>query len=209
VLFLHQENRNLDVPERGLMALFCFCNLVEMRFMSKADELIDMLAPTVASLKLELLGIEFAQSGSRALLRLYIDVEGRLVNIEDCEAVSREVAAILDVNDPISSNYTLEVSSPGIDRPLFKPAHFARFMGEQAKVNLRLPQNARRRVQGKIVKVEGDMITIAEDKAEFEIAFDNVEKARLVPDYAAMGLAESKEKKPERGSRRRKDPQPD
>jgi ribosome maturation factor RimP len=191
------------------MALFCFCNLVEMRFMSKADELIEMLTPTVEALKLELLGIEFAQSGSRALLRLYIDAEGRLINIEDCEAVSREVAAILDVNDPISSNYTLEVSSPGIDRPLFKPEHFNRFMGEQAKVNLRLPQNTRRRVQGKIVKVEGRMITIAEDKAEFEIAFDNIEKARLVPDYAAMGLAESQEKKPERGLRRRKDPQSD
>ena len=177
--------------------------------MSKADELIDMLTPTVEALKLELLGIEFAQSGSRALLRLYIDVEGRLVNIEDCEAVSREVAAILDVNDPITSKYTLEVSSPGIDRPLFKPAHFARFMGEQAKVNLRLPQNTRRRVQGRIAKVEGDMLTIAEDKAEFEIAFDNIEKARLVPDYAAMGLGESKEKKPERGSSRRKDPKTD
>lgn len=191
------------------MALFCFRNLAEMGFMSKADELIEMLSPTVEALKLELLGIEFAQSGSRALLRLYIDAEGRMVNIEDCETVSREVAAILDVNDPISSNYTLEVSSPGIDRPLFKPEHFARFMGEQAKVNLRLPLNTRRRVQGKIVKVEGEMITIAEDKAEFEIAFDNIEKARLVPDYAAMGLGESKEKKPERGSRRRKDPQPD
>jgi ribosome maturation factor RimP len=176
---------------------------------NKADELIGLLTPTVEALKLELLGIEFAQSGSRALLRLYIDAEGRLINIEDCEAVSREVAAILDVNDPISSNYTLEVSSPGLDRPLFKPEHFTRFLGEQAKVNLRLPQNARRRVQGRIAKVEGELITIAEDKAEFEIAFDNIEKARLVPDYVALGLAESKEKKPERGSRRRKDPQPD
>ena len=176
---------------------------------NKAEELIEMLTPTVAALKLELLGIEFAQSGSRALLRLYIDAEGRLINIEDCEAVSREVAAILDVNDPISSNYTLEVSSPGLDRPLFKPEHFTRFMGEQVKVNLRLPQNARRRVQGRIAKVEGEMITIAEDKVEFEIAFDNIEKARLVPDYAAMGLNESKEKKPERGSRRRKDPKTD
>lgn len=176
---------------------------------NKSDELIAMLTPTVEALQLELLGIEFAQSGSRALLRLYIDVQGRHVAIEDCEAVSREVSAVLDVNDPITSNYTLEVSSPGIDRPLFTPAQFARFLGEQAKVNLRLPQNTRRRVQGRIVKVEGEVITIAEDKVEFEIAFDNIEKARLVPDYAAMGLSESKEKKPERGSRRRKDPQPD
>jgi len=179
----------------------------------KADEIATLLSPTVESLGLELLGIEYLPAAGGSVVRLYIDMpagdDSRHVGIEDCEAVSREVSAQLDVADPISGNYTLEVSSPGIDRPLFKPAHFARFLGEQAKVNLRLPQNTRRRVQGKIVKVEGEMITIAEDKTEFEIAFDNIEKARLVPDYAAMGLGESKEKKPERGSRRRKDPQPD
>ena len=118
----------------------------------KAEEIQALLAPTVASLGLELLGVEFVPSGASALLRLYIDVEGRHVGIEDCEAVSREVSAKLDVEDPISSEYTLEVSSPGIDRPLFTLAHFARFAGEQAKVNLRLPQDGRRRLQGKILR---------------------------------------------------------
>ncbi len=159
----------------------------------KAEEIVELLAPTVTALGLELLGVEFSASGNHSLLRLYIDVEGRYVSVEDCEAVSREVSALLDVNDPISSQYTLEVSSPGIDRPLFTPAQFARFIGEEAKVNLRLPQDGRRRLQGKILRVEGDRIALGEtDKPEFVVAHDNVEKARLVPDLAALGLLAEK-----------------
>jgi ribosome maturation factor RimP len=172
----------------------------------KAEEIQEMLAPTVASLGLELLGVEFAPSTSSALLRLYIDVEGRHVGIEDCEAVSREISALLDLNDPIASEYTLEVSSPGIDRPLFTIAQFARFIGEQAKVSLRLPQDGRRRVHGKILRVEGDSVVIGEDKGEYTIARDNIEKARLVPDLVALGLA-AQPKKPggQRGKRRKPD----
>jgi ribosome maturation factor RimP len=116
-------------------------------------------------LGLELLGVEFAPSAGNSMLRLYIDVEGRAVGIEDCESVSREVSALLDVNDPIASEYTLEVSSPGIDRPLFGAAQFARFLGEQAKLSLRVPMEGRRRLQGRIARVEGDRVTIAEEKA--------------------------------------------
>ena len=150
----------------------------------KANEIAELLAPTVASLGLELLGAEYLPSPGGAMLRLYIDVpaaegeEPRAVTIEDCEAVSREVSAQLDVEDPISSHYTLEVSSPGIDRPLFGAAQFARFVGESAKVTLRLPQDGRRRLQGGIVRVEGE----------------NIEKARLVPDWAALGLSAEKPK---------------
>ena len=172
----------------------------------KAEEIQEMLSPTVASLGLELLGVEFAPSTSSALLRLYIDVEGRHVGIEDCEAVSREISALLDVNDPIASEYTLEVSSPGIDRPLFTVAQFARFIGEQAKLNLRLPQDGRRRLHGRIARVEGDKVVIAEEKGEFTVAHENIEKARLVPDLVALGLA-AEPKKPggQRGKRRKPD----
>ena len=155
----------------------------------KAEEIVELLSPTVASLGMELLGVEYAPSGGSALLRLYIDVADRPVNVEDCEAVSREVSAVLDVNDPIASHYTLEVSSPGIDRPLFTLPHFARFVGEEAKVALRLPQDGRRRVQGKILRADDGVVTLAVDKGEFAIAIDNIEKARLVPDFAALGLA--------------------
>jgi ribosome maturation factor RimP len=160
--------------------------------MSKADEILDLLSPVVAALGLELLGLEYAPSKSRALLRLYIDAPDRPVNLDDCEAVSREVSATMDVNDPISTQYTLEVSSPGIDRPLFSVAQFTRFIGEEVKINLRLPQDARRRLQGKIAAVNGDVIEIHEGDSIFKVAFNNVEKARLVPDLAALGLAPSK-----------------
>src|SRR3546814_7231730 len=89
--------------------------------------------------------------------------EGRLVGIEDCEAVSREVSAQLDVEDPISGNYTLEVSSPGVDRPLFAAEQFARFIGERAKVGLKLPQDGRRRLQGVITAVDGERIAFDVD----------------------------------------------
>ena len=156
----------------------------------KSEEIVALLSPTVQALGMELLGIEYAASGGSALLRLYIDVADRPVNVEDCEAVSREVSAVLDVEDPIASNYTLEVSSPGIDRPLFTLAHFARFAGEQAKVALRLPQDGRRRVQGTITAAQDGRVTLALEKGEpFVIAMDNIDKARLVPDFAALGLA--------------------
>lgn len=177
--------------------------------MDKANEIAALLAPTVASLGLELLGAEYLPSPGGAMLRLYIDVpqepvgeggESRAVTIEDCEAVSREVSAQLDVEDPISSHYTLEVSSPGIDRPLFGAAQFARFVDESAKVALRLPQDGRRRLQGRIARVEGDDITFDVDGNEFIVRADNIEKARLVPDWAALGLSAEKIK-PGKGPR--------
>jgi ribosome maturation factor RimP len=169
----------------------------ESKMSNRQAEITALLAPIVSSLQLELLGVEFVPSGAHALLRLYIDIvpdgsrpdEPRQVSIEDCEAVSREVSATLDVNDPISSAYTLEVSSPGIDRLLFTPGQFARHAGETAKVTLQLPVDGRRRLQGRIERVDGDSIVLAVDGRECVIAHDNVEKARLVPDYVGLGIA--------------------
>jgi ribosome maturation factor RimP len=169
----------------------------------KASEIAALLVPTVQSLGLELLGAEYLPAPGGATLRLYIDVpaadvpgnavEARTVGIEDCEAVSREVSAQLDVADPITGHYTLEVSSPGVDRPLFSPAQFARFLGESAKVVLKLPQDGRRRLQGAITRVEGDNIVFNVDGNELAVAFDNIDKARLVPDWAALGFAPAKD----------------
>ena len=166
--------------------------------MDKANEIAALLAPTVSSLGLELLGAEYLPSPGGAMLRLYIDVptvegaEPRAVTIDDCEAVSREVSAQLDVEDPISSNYTLEVSSPGLDRPLFTAAHFARFAGQSAKIGLKLPQDGRRRLQGRIERVEGDTVVFDVDGNPFEVALDNIDKAKLIPDWEALGLAPKK-----------------
>lgn len=167
----------------------------------KAVEIATLLAPTIQSLGLELLGAEYLSAPGSAVLRLYIDrpgadacAESQGVGIEDCEAVSREVSAQLDVADPISGNYTLEVSSPGIDRPLFTPAQFAAFIGAQVKVGLKLPQDGRRRLHGVIAAVAGDCINFDIDGATLAVAFDNIDKARLVPDWAALGLAPAQDK---------------
>lgn len=164
----------------------------------KATQIATLLTPTVQSLGLELLGAEYLPAPGSAVLRLYIDVpadaeEGRVVGIEDCEAVSREVSAQLDVEDPISGHYTLEVSSPGVDRPLFTPEQFARFLGEQAKIGLKLPQDGRRKLQGVIAGVEGNAIMFEVDGAPLAIAFDNIDKAKLVPDWVALGYGPAKD----------------
>ncbi len=158
-----------------------------------------MLAPTVESLGLQLLGVEYLPAPGGAKLRVYIDVpaaeaDARQVGIDDCESVSREISAQLDVEDPISGNYTLEVSSPGVDRPLFSLEHFARFVGHQAKLGLKLPQDGRRRLQGHILAVEGGTVRIEVDGQPFDLAFDNIDKARLVPDWAALGFEPRKKK---------------
>ena len=160
----------------------------------KGKQIANLLAPTVQALGLELLGAEYLPAPGSATLRLYIDVieaelATRMVNIEDCEAVSREVSAQLDVEDPITGNYTLEVSSPGIERPLFTLAQFARHQGESAKIVLRLPQDGRRRMQGAIVRIEGGSIVFLVDNAEVTVAFENVDKARIMPDWVALGFA--------------------
>ena len=165
----------------------------------KAKQIASLLSPTVQALGLELLGAEYLPAPGSATLRLYIDVPEaelatRMVNIEDCEAVSREVSAQLDVEDPITGNYTLEVSSPGIERPLFTLAQFARQVGESAKVVLRLPQDGRRRLQGQIVRIEGGNIVLELDGAQvgdagMSVAFENVDKARIMPDWVALGFA--------------------
>jgi ribosome maturation factor RimP len=168
----------------------------------KADDIAALLSPTVSAMGLELLGIEYLPAPGGALLRLYIDVpqsqaggaEPRHVGIEDCEAVSREVSAQMDVEDPISGNYTLEVSSPGLERPLFGAAQFARFAGETAKVTLKLPQDGRRRLQGRILRVEGSTVVFDVDGAEFAADAANIDKAKLVPDWVALGLAPAQDK---------------
>jgi len=165
----------------------------------KATEIANLLGPTVDALGLELLGVEYLPAPGGATLRLYIDVliaeqDERVINVEDCERVSREVSAQLDVEDPISGNYTLEVSSPGVDRPLFTLAQFGQHLGQKAKVTLKLPQDNRRRLQGRIDAVDAEQGTISftADNAPVVVSADNIDKARIMPDWVALGLAPSK-----------------
>lgn len=172
--------------------------------MQKIAELESMLAPCVADLDLGLAlwGIEYVPGEQRSLLRLYIDAGDRPVTLEDCESVSREVSALLDVNDPISGNYNLEVSSPGLDRMLFTPEHFARFVGSQVKITLALPQNGRRRLQGTILASDAQQVRIGEPAGEFVVAHSAIQKARIVPEFGPVTTAASGKKTSGKAGRR-------
>jgi ribosome maturation factor RimP len=143
------------------------------------DRLVELLAPVVSDLGYELWELEYTmQSGG--LLRLYIDsAEG--ISVDDCERVSRAVSAAMDEADPIASNYTLEVSSPGLDRVLRTPEHFARFAGEQVRVETRQPVGGRKRFVGKLTEVAGGTITLAVDGGIVSLPVDGIHKARLEP----------------------------
>ncbi|WP_273382916.1 ribosome maturation factor RimP [Actinobacillus porcinus] len=142
----------------------------------------EMLTPAIEDLGCELWGIECQRAGRFMTVRLFIDKDGG-VGIEDCADVSRQVSAILDVEDPIADKYNLEVSSPGLDRPLFTLAQFERFVGQDVSIHLRIPVADRRKWQGKLEKVDNDMITLVVDGQEQVFVFGNVQKANVVPKF--------------------------
>ena len=168
-------------------------------------ELANLLAPAASALGLELAGVERVQSRGGGMVRVYLDAPGRQVTLDDCEAASREFSALLDLNDPIHGRYTLEVSSPGLERPLFTPEQFARFVGQEARVELVVPHEGRRRVQGRIVAVDGDRIELEQDGTAVRIAHGNVARAHLKPDYGALfgeGKKKAAQGKPKRPGRK-------
>ena len=142
------------------------------------ERLISLLEAPIEALGYELVELEFPPH----LLRIYIDREGG-VTVDDCEKVSRQVSGVLDVEDPIPGHYTLEVSSPGLDRPLRKPADFARFAGEQARIELSLPLEGRRRFAGTLKGCEGEEVLIEVDGTLHRLPLEGIAKARLVPEF--------------------------
>jgi len=151
--------------------------------MALQDRLKSMLEPVVEALGYELVLLEFNPHGGSATLRLFIDAPGG-ITLGDCESVSREVEGLLDVEDPIPQNYRLEVSSPGLDRPLVKPAHYERFAGSSAKVQLVAPRDGRRKFQGVLRGLRGENVLLeTPDAGTVELALSEIERARLVPDY--------------------------
>ena len=144
------------------------------------DALVKLLEPTIERLGYELVDIELKLGGRDGMLRVYLDkADG--IDIEDCETVSHQVSAILDVEDPLSGHYTLEVSSPGLDRTLTKPAHFERFMGEDVRVKLRFPLEGRRNFKGALKSADEKQIEIEVDGQSHSLPLTTIESARLVP----------------------------
>jgi ribosome maturation factor RimP len=147
------------------------------------ETLLNLLEAPIGALGYELVELEFHPQGRGGLLRVYIDRDTG-VTVDDCEIVSRQVSAVLDVEDPIPGHYTLEVSSPGLDRPLRTPKDFARFAGEQARIDMELPIEGRRRFAGTLKGCEAGEVTIEVDGALHKLPVGGISKARLVPNFA-------------------------
>ena len=139
----------------------------------------ELIDTTIQALGLELWGVELLQQGKYSLLRIYIEREEG-VTIEDCEKVSRQVSALMDVEDPIAGEYTLEVSSPGMDRPLFTVEQYSQYVGSEVDLKLRRPLDGRRKFKGQILKVSGDVVGLSVEGSEYDLEFSDIEKASIV-----------------------------
>jgi ribosome maturation factor RimP len=147
---------------------------------SKDQQLVDMLETTIGALGFDLWGVEYQSQGRHSLIRVYID-SPRGINVDDCAAVSQQVGSILDVEDPITGEYTLEVSSPGMDRLLFKLEQYSGYVGEVVELRLRSPYEGRRKYKGILKGIEGDDIVIHVDDHEYLLPHGAIEKARVQP----------------------------
>ncbi|KPU83646.1 ribosome maturation protein RimP [Psychromonas sp. PRT-SC03] len=153
-----------------------------MNLASLEQRLTDMFTPSVEDLGYELVGIEYTRAGKHSILRVYIDQDAGIL-VDDCAAVSRQISALMDVEDPITNEYTLEVSSPGLERPLFSATHYQSFIGSEVKIQLRMPIQNRRRWKGIIASVEGEIISVNVDGTLERFALSNIQKANIVPKF--------------------------
>ena len=171
-----------------------------MKLSNKSQALYDLIAPAVAACGVDLWGIEFLPQGKRSLLRIFIDKpidenaepvlneegeveQGRGIGVQDCVLVTQQVGAMLDVHDPISGEYALEVSSPGWDRPFFQLSQMSGYIGHQVALRLIAAVENRRKFQAKLLSVdlENEMIQVEVDaKHMLEIDSNNIDKANLI-----------------------------
>ena len=144
------------------------------------NQLFEIMEPTVADLGCELVAVEMTTVEGRRTMRISIDKPGGIV-VKDCTQVNRSLSAMLDVEDPLEGAYDLEVSSPGLDRPLFTAAHYEQFVGYQVSIALHRPFEGRRKLNGELAGLEGSSVRLLEDEDEWLIPLEMVRLARLVP----------------------------
>ena len=149
---------------------------------SKEAQLTEMIAPVVESMEYIMWGLEYSSQGRHTTLRVYIDHDNG-ITVDDCAAVSRQISAVMDVEDPISQEYTLEVSSPGMDRPLFTLEQFQRYINEWVEIRLRMPFEGRRKFKGVLVNIEDQDVVVQVDNTEFLLPIDMIEKAHVIPQF--------------------------
>ncbi len=170
----------------GLWPIFYLCKIIsEIALMAiKTQQLDALLEPVVSSMDYEFVGLEHISQGRHSILRIYIDAQNG-VSVDDCADVSRQLSAVLDVEDPISGEYSLEISSPGLNRPLFKLAQYEQFIGEEIKFKTFRPQleNGQRKFRGIITAVENNNILFDIDNEILSVAFIDIDKANIVAKF--------------------------
>ncbi len=147
--------------------------------MAISDQIEQLVELPIQSMGYELVGVEYIKDGKQTVLRIYIDSE-QGITIEDCERVSHQVSGILEVEDPITGAYSLEISSPGFDRPLFKEKDFARFTGSEVKIVMKLPIQGRRNFRGILQGIEKNEVLVLVDGEVYALPLSKLAKARLV-----------------------------
>lgn len=149
---------------------------------AKLSLLQELIEPSVVALGYQLWGFDMVSQGRHSMLRIYIDAEAG-IDVEDCAKVSRQVSGILDVEDPISGEYTLEVSSPGMDRPLYTLEQYKAYVGHVLQLKLRMPFDGRRNFKGLLSGIEDEDIVLIVDQEEYLLPIDHIEKANIVPQF--------------------------
>lgn len=149
---------------------------------ARDTQLRDLIEPVVTALGFELWGVEYHTGSKQTLLRIYIESPDG-IDVDDCAKVSRQLSSVFDVEDPIAGEYNLEVSSPGMDRPLYTQEQFEMYVGQNVKVKLRSAFEGRKNFSGQLTGVEGDDVVVAIDKEEYLLPLDLIDKANLVPSF--------------------------
>ena len=145
------------------------------------DRLTELLRPVIEQMGYELVGVEYLV-GSGGLLRVYIDQDTG-INVDDCVAVSHQVSGVLDVDAQLQDSYQLEVSSPGVDRPLFVKEHFERYAGSRVRIKLLMKLHGRRRFEGVLKGVQDRDVLLDMDGETEHLPLDQIESARLIPEF--------------------------
>jgi ribosome maturation factor RimP len=145
------------------------------------EQLYEIIEPVVVGLGYELVGVQYFPSRERGLLRIYIDHPSG-IGVDDCEQVSHQISGTLDVGNPIPNQYNLEVSSPGLDRPLFRPNHFEQFIGHRIRIKLDTSWGGRKNITGQLLGYQSNNVLIEENGIERAIPLNLIGVARLVPE---------------------------
>jgi len=154
------------------------------RLSAKYTILEELIRPVVEGLGFQFWGMEYLSLGKDSVLRIYIETDAEKgIDVEDCAQVSRQVSSILDVEDPIAGEYNLEVSSPGLDRPLFDLVQYQAYVGSIVSLRLRVPFDGRRKFKGQLMGIEHDEVVIRVDQDEYLLPIDLIDKANVVPQF--------------------------